>query len=468
MKKRVAACMTAACLAATTVGMAVGLTGCGGKGPKFPTKDSDPNANLSVLLLANTAEREFYNPYFEEMAEKYGIKITFEGYEESDYYSRLDSLMQQGNVPDIFYVRPNEILQYKDAIFCLDQFKDTVAENENLNLDLNDIYPLALDLYKYNEKTNSMDEKDGELYAFPKDLSTQQLGYYKPIVEQYATQIHNADLKLPWEMDFKTENYTWAQYREMCEIIATEANKQGNEHYASDIPDIEILAKSFGGGILDTKNMKVTVQTEAVKKAIAYQESLVKPSNENRKAAADYTGATQDNFIKKKVAFYGAIGSWEVGDYDKQLGKGNWDIMPWPTEDGSTNWYGKITSAGYVVSNKCKNWQAAMEIAASFMTTKVQTNMMQLKVSIPMNVKLQNAYVDPTNDYSPATRSVFIDVIKGTSHSFRPAKYYTYQDGWQKSLTDELQKLWTGRSYLINDATQNDMQLLLDGYKKKY
>ena len=181
--------MTAACLAATAVGVAVSLTGCGGEGDKFPTKESDPTASIDILLLANADETRFYNKYFARKAEEYGIKITFQGLEETPYEQKLDAALQGGNLPDIFYVRPNDILQYKNNIYCLEQFKDTVATNEKLNLNLDNIAPLALDLYKYNDQTNMMDAKNGELYAFPKDLSVQQLGYNKTIVRIYANAI---------------------------------------------------------------------------------------------------------------------------------------------------------------------------------------------------------------------------------------------------------------------------------------
>lgn len=466
MKKRLTACMTAACLAATAVGVAVSLTGCGGEGDKFPTKESDPTASIDILLLANADETEFYNKYFARKAEEYGIKITFQGLEENPYEQKLDAALQGGNLPDIFYVRPNDILQYKDNIYCLEQFKDTVATNEKLNLNLDNIAPLALDLYKYNDQTNMMDAKNGELYAFPKDLSVQQLGYNKTIVGIYASAIKAAGLDLPWEMDFSTENYSWQEYRQMCEIITREAKAAKNKHYASDVPDIEILTKSFGGNVLNTETMQIEVTSAAATKAIDYQKSLVTGEN----PAADYTYATQANFQAGKVAFYGMVGSWEVGTYDSALGEGNWDVMPWPTEDGSVNWNGKITSAGYVVSNKCKNWQVAMEIAASFMTNRVQEEMVRdEKVSIPMSKSLQSAYLNSENDavYSPKSRSVFIDVING-DHGFRPAVYSTFEDGWMKPLNDELQKMWKGQSYSITANTQKEMQRILDDYKNLY
>ena len=471
MKKRVTACMTAVCLAATTVGAMVGMTGCGGKGSKFPTKDSDPNADIHVMLLANTDETAFYNEYFERKAAEYKIKIVFEAYGAGDYYQKLDAVIQQGNTPDIFYVRPNEILQYKENIFCLEQFKDTVATNNKLNLNLSEIYPLALDLYKYNDQSNKMDASS-ELWAFPKDLSTHQLGYNKTIVQNFTTQIHGANLPLPWELGkdaYENKvNYTWAEYRTMCEIIA---NNIEDGKYASDIPDIEILAKSFGGGILDTTNMKVTTETQAVKDAINYQHDLVTASGTyGSKPAADFENATQTNFQSGKVAFYGAIGSWEVGAYNNALGDGNWGVMPWPTTDGSLNWYGKITSAGYVVSNTCKNWQGAMEIAASFMTRKVQQEMVgEKKISLPINTKLTSDYLSADNDaqYKPSTRSIFIDVIS-EEHGFRPAQYFTFKDGWQKPLSDQLQLMWKHQNYTINASTQSSMQEILNSYDGQY
>ncbi len=463
MKKKLTACLTAACLAATAVGATVGMTGCSG-GSKFPEKPSE-KGDLSVMLLANSDEAKFYTEYFKKKEEEYGIKITFEYAGAGDYYNKLDAAIQGGTAPDIFYVRPNEILQYVDNIYCLDQFKDTVKTNEKLNLDLNDIYPLALNFYKYNDETGKLDE-NGELYAFPKDLSTQQLGYNKTLIEPSTQAIHDAQLKLPWELG-ENETYTWEEYHKVCEIIAKTGSTASPVYYGTDIPDIEILAKSFGGSILNTETMKVSVTSDPVKQAIDYQKSLVTPRNGNP-AAADFANATQTNFQAGKVAFYGAVGSWEVNAYDTALGAGNWGLMPWPTTDGGANWYGKIMSAGYVVSNECTNWQDAMEIAASFMTRKVQDEMVRVKkVSIPMHKDIVSAYLNSDNDaqYSPATRSVFIDVISGT-HGFRPTEYYTFQAGWQKPLSDELQKMWKGTISSVGDlaAIQNQMQGILEDY----
>lgn len=477
MKKKFTACMAAACLAATAVGSAVALTGCGGGGSKFPTTDSDPNANISILLLANSAETAFYKTYFKEKEQAYNekngtnITIKFEGLEEGPYKNRRKTDIQQGATPDIFYVRPNEILQFKDNIYCLQEFVDSYNFFNN-DIELDKIYDLALDLYKYNDKTNKMDAENGELYAFPKDLSVQQLGYNKTIVAAYATEIKGAGLKLPWEMDFTTENYTWGEYREMCEIIAQAAATKGNKHYASDIPDIEILAKCYGGSILDTENLKVTITSDAVTNAIALQKDLLTPSGDHGNYAAADKEATQEQFEKGNVAFYGAVASWEVGGYDgagAELGW-EWDVMPWPTLNGDTNWYGKITSAGYVVSNKCKNWQFAMELAASFMSTGTQEKMVQdAKICIPLNSDMRGEYVDPANDgkYSPKSRSVFVDVISGT-HGFRPAKYYTYEETWLLPLTTQLEHMQKHESYTINGNLQAQMQEELDLYKAMY
>lgn len=478
MKKRVTACMTAACLAATTVGAAVGLTGCGKTANKYPTEgSSDPTASINILLLANSTEIKFYNSYFAKQAEKYNVNIEFEGLPASSYYDRLGSLTQQNKLPDIFYVRPNEILKYHSKIYSLEKFMenfDENGENENLRVNTSKIYDLALDLYKYNDQTKQMDEKNGEQYAFPKDLSTQQLGYNKLVVQQYATQIQAADaekggkLKLPWNMNFETENYTWKDYRTMCEIISTEAYKAKATHYGCDIPSIEILANSYNGRILNTETMKVEVTSSAVQQAIQYQKDLITPSKEGNQPAASRVGATQQAFTRGEVAFYGALGSWEVGDYDTadKVGKGNWDVMPWPTVDGSTNWKGLITSAGYVVSNQCKNWQAAMEIAASFMTRATQELLVREKVSIPMNSDVRNVYL--TGDYTPLNRKVFIDVISGT-HGFRPATYYTFGSDWLDTFSERLEIMYKGQGapadYAITDSVQKSMQETLDDYK---
>lgn len=470
--KKVATVAVAAVLAATAAGT---LAGCGSN-----------ESEIRIHLLANTRESEFYQQYFQELEQKlqdegldYTISFTY-GQEES-YYNTLQADLQGGELPDIFYVRPNEILEYKDLITPLQDYADGTGK-QYANLD--NIYDMALDMYRYNPSTGELGNHNDPLYAFPKDLSVQQLGYNRKELEPYTQRIQalknskGESMKMPWNMDFTKENYTWEDYKLICKTIADNCE---SGHYACDIPSVEVLAHSFGGELIDftggRQNAKINSLTEgAVQKAIKYQAELVDCG------AANYVGATYQNMTAGRVCFYGIIGSWEISEYNTYLGEGNWEVMPWPTEDGETDWQGVITSAGYVVSKECAEsakGDVAKRIAISFMSDEMQERLVKTEqISLPLRKSVAEDYRkrDEENDelYSLASRGVFLDVISG-EHGFIPAKYQAYDSTWMTTLNDVLDEMWTagkGKALTVFGTadwagTQTEMQTRYDRTKNR-
>lgn len=452
--KKVTACLTALAMAGTVTASAVAMTGC-------------KSADLTIMLLANQSESKFYEQYFKELEEKYEISIDFIGEEEENYYTSLSGAMLRDETPDIFYVRPNEILQFKDEIQSVQDYVDAQSAMSNPDVKFDDVFEQALDMYKYNEATGKMDAENGKLYAFPKDLSTQQLGYNRAIVAQYEAEIHAAGLKLPWEMqkeeeiagttDTKlvyTQTYTWTEYDKLCRTIANAAKTKGNDHYGCDVPALEIIAKSMGGELMDVSTGTVTIDNANVLKAIEYQANLC-TANAGEEPAANVELATYSGFVGGKVAFYGLCGSWEVRDYEQKFGD-QWGLMPWPTTTGKIeDWQGMITSAGFVVSKYTSKPELAKEIAASFMTASVQDRLVRReKLSLPITKSVANAYVTTAMDesYSPATRSIYIDVISG-EHGFTPVKYMTASNLWLKTLDNELGLMYKAKTLGSADSS---------------
>ena len=194
-KTKLAALAAATLMAATATAT---LAGCG-----------DPAHTITIKLLCNYRESRFYTTYFEEMEEDlkaegldYSIDFSFDDAE--NYYDALDTSITRGNVPDIFYVRPNEIIKYFDNIVSLQDYADT--QNE---VDLETIQDMALNLYRYNPTTGAFNNPDDDLYAFPKDLSTQQLGYNKTFLERFTADFQKAGIQFPWEGDYATGAKTY-------------------------------------------------------------------------------------------------------------------------------------------------------------------------------------------------------------------------------------------------------------------
>ena len=472
-KTKFVAVAVATLMAVTTVGA---LAGCGG----------DSAHTISVMLLCNSRENKVYTDYFRNLEAElkedglnYSIDFTYQ--KSGDYYGALDTAINRNNIPDIFYVRPNELIKYKDHIVPLQDFAD-----EQDFVDLGGIQKAALDMYRYNPTTGELGNENDDLYAFPKDLSTQQLGYNKTFLERYRAEFKAANIDLPWEGKFASDaqakgTYTWDEFITICQMIHDSDTTEPNQ-YATDVPAIEIIAKSFGVDLIDLSKGKeqgtvVDLKSADMKKAIEVEAKLI--------AAGAYHG--EDGyaaFTGNKMGFYSLVGSWEIAEHNDYAKQQNyeWGVMPWPTKDGSTNWQGSITSAGFVVSKNCaedaenpEKAEIAKRIAISGLTPKSQNYFVREQlISLPLETGKEADYRDPANDgiYSPSTRGVFLDVVTG-SHGFRPAKYNTYNDLWLQELETELTLMWNSKTpltYFTDDVLttlQDRMQKQYDEYKNR-
>ncbi len=450
MKKKVLAFAAATVLAATAVG---GLAGCGGS-----------RANtIKIFLLADSHEVEFYEEYFDQMEQElkddgYDYTIDFLYEQESNYYSALDGDIQGGDTPDIFYVRPNELMKYKTEIVSLQSFADEYGFTQDASkriADLNDIYDTALQLYRFNPATNALGNASDDLYAFPKDLSTQQLGYNRNLLSQYTEEIKKLDshtgakMKMPWEMNFETENYSWDDFLKITSKIEEVA---GDGIYALDVPSLEVIAHSYGvESLIDfSTGTVVDPRSGALHDAIEMQTKFLSSG------ASNYKNATYAGFSGLHVCFYGEVGSWQIGAYNEVFNKdanGNvdnsiegWGVMPWPTKDGSTDWNGLIKSAGYVVSKDCEGdkGEIAKRIALSFMGSDAQEELVKRGLSLPLRKSVQEDYLKAENDtkYFPKTRKYFLDVVSG-DNGFFPTEYKTFDALWYDPLSTAFEKIWT-------------------------
>ena len=270
-KTRLAALAAATVMAATAAGA---LAGCGG----------DSAHTISVMLLCNSRENKAYTDYFKDLEkeladEGLNYSINFVYQKSADYYGALDAAINRNNIPDIFYVRPNELIKYKDHIVSLQSFAD-----EQDFVDLSGIQKAALDMYRYNPTTGELGNEADDLYAFPKDLSTQQLGYNKTFLERYRAEFAAAKIDLPWEGRFAPDaeekgTYTWDEFIQICQMIH-DSKETSQIQYATDVPAIEVIVKSFGGELIDLSNGKENgtipdLKTGALKQAIDVEAKLI-------------------------------------------------------------------------------------------------------------------------------------------------------------------------------------------------
>lgn len=438
MRKKLISFVLCIVLGLGAVGM---LAGCGGA----------KGNTIQILLMANSSENKFYEKHFADLSETMDVKIKYTGIASADYYDKLKAEIQGGTTPDMFYVRPSDLRRFI-AEGLMSSIEAEV--NKQTSVDLSKLYASSITSYRYDKATKKLGT--GELYALPKDLSVQQLGYNKTLVQKKSQQIDDAGLKLPWNMDFSKENYTWDEFKTLAKICS-DTSDTSKPIYGCDIPNIELLTWSFGGKLLSDDMQNVTVNSEALKKAVRYQADLIK------EGAANYEGATYDNFISGKVAFYGETNSYNIKDFEdnfKALDM-EWDVMPWPVADSSkpTEWMGKITSAGFALSAKSKMKEKTVEIMLSLVSESVQDKLVSTeKLMLPLYKSVaEQAYISPDYDnvYAPKGRKVFIDVISGRNGKFSD-EYKCYDLLWSDPLTQYLETIFAADKNKVDGLIKND------------
>ncbi len=467
--KRILSCLL---VLALCIGVVPAFAACGGK------------SDITILLMCNAQEAAFYRTQFKATEEKLGISIKFEDKASGEYYDAVRQAINRGDTPDIIYVRQSDVRRYLDSGLLA----DISSYLGDYKTQLDRVYTSAKEMYMYNPSTKTWGE--GGTYAVPKDLSVQQLGYNRTLIhenrgkiyEEFGTQRNddddgiprNADgtVKMPWEMDWATENYTWEQYLRMAKAI-----NAINGVYGCDLPDIEILTWAFGGTILSSDLQNVQIDSPAFKQAAAFQARLID------EGAASTGGATYENFQSvKNVAFYGLVNSFDIKSFDDSIGAGNWGVMPWPYVEGvsqPTEWQGKITSAGYAVTNACKNKAQAVSVIMELLDDSVQNRLVQTeKLMLPLFTDVAAEFVKPEYDdvYSPESRSVYIDVISGKNGRVSDS-YYTYDTDWYNLIaTEYTEKIFGAEkgkadSVLLTDAgytaLQKSVQELYDSTKNR-
>lgn len=422
------------------------LAGCGGNKRKA--------GEFTVLFMANSSENKFYEAHFKKLEETLGVKIKYEGIASKDYYGRLTAEINGNTTPDIMYIRPSDVRQF---------VRDGVIANINAeaaaqtDADLSKLYPSALESYRYNRETHRIGS--GDLYALPKDLSAQQLGYNKTIIEKKRTEILAAGIaKLPWEMNWETENYTWEELKTMAQIC-TDLSDIANPVYGMDVPNIEVLIWGYGGSLLSEDMQTVQGNSQAVKNAVRMQAELMSSG------AANAAGATYDNFVANRVAFYGEVNSFNIKDFE-DTSKANgweWDVMPWPTMDKSQpgNWTGVISSAGFAVCEDCLDKTMAVRIIASLLTEQTQEKLVKdEKLMLPLYKSVaEQAFISSDYDdiYAPLHRKVYIDVISGAHGKFS-VNYRCYNTNWRKDFNDYLEELWAAKANEVEGKLKSDAQ----------
>lgn len=455
--KKFAAVLLGTCMLAASAGA---LSACGGGG-----------GTISVMMLVNDGSDIWYEEKFEQIEDELGITVDYVGYPFQDYDMQL-RLAMQDRVPDVFYIRPNQIKN-----FVADGLLADLTDYIEQNVDCSGLLDNFNDAFRFDG--TDVGGPEGQIYAVNGGYSYQGLAYNKILIGECRDAIHDAGLAAPDELA-EGETYTWDEFALLLQTIngMPVGGANGSDPIgAMDMPSGNMLLQmmmNFGVNILDTETGTVKVDTPEVQECLEY---LV--------AGQETTGPNNIGYISSdntftqwkgnQLAFYTASGSWEMekyGEYEEIAGGSlqdvNVDFMPWPTKTGSySDSRALIGGAGYAVYSGSDNLELAMQIATYFMSPEILDEMCYEGMALPMTKELaQGAYL--TDDkFHPDNKQFLIDVISGEIGEASPLNN-CYSTEWYDTFANNIDAVWNGSQsaadYIAGVADR--MQELYDRYNK--
>lgn len=154
-----------------------GCAGCGNNNQDIPD-DGRPSATTTVVKFWGWGD-ETEVGVFKELVDKFNkengmnIEVRYTQKPSDGYDDNMQFTLNGSSAPDVFYVGDGKIKTWADLGF-LRPIDDYVNKSEVLNVD--DIWPTALQRYRYNVDTTTSLPTD-PLYGLPKDIGPTVIYY---------------------------------------------------------------------------------------------------------------------------------------------------------------------------------------------------------------------------------------------------------------------------------------------------
>lgn len=376
------------------------------------SKQTSSNKNEKVSLVYGVWDKN-QEPIMQELAKKFTeknpnieVKVQLTPYKQ--YWTKLETEAQGGNLPDVFWMNGPNIIKYADAGMLMpidDKLKSSDLKLED--------YPKSL-IDLYNVK--------GKQYGIPKDWDTTAVWYNKEIFDKAGVAYPKAD-------------WTWEDLRNISKKLTDKSKGiYGIAAMQDDQQGFYNTMLQAGGFVISEDKKKSGFDDPGSIQGIQCWIDLMKDGS-SPTAEQMLETSPSDLFQSGKVAMI-YQGSWMIPQFMKnELIKDKIDIAPMPKIKKSSS---VIHGLSNVISAKTKNANQAWEFV-KFLASKEANEIVaksgvvipaykpSLDIFVQANSKINvKAYIDAV-DYS-----VMYPVSKNTS------KWTTVQD-------ETLKKVWANQ-----------------------
>ena len=297
------------------------------------------------------------------------VKIEFIHIPEN-YFRKLHLLYASKTEPDVVFV--NNI--YAPLYIKANLFEDLSALNDE-----NTYFKSSTDCFTYN----------GKLYAVPRDVSGLVIYVNKDIIKSPEKIKSIYDLK---------------RYAK----ISSAQNRFGLNFESNPLFWIYYL-EYFGGGILSDDAQKIIFTSEESKKGLEFYSDLINKDGSVPHKAQMSGMTSAQMFINGKLAMY-LSGRWMVPKFRETV-KFNWDIIPFPYDNGEKN---LIDASGWAISKSSKNKKEAFDFVKYLSSKEVSEIFTKSGLITPARTDVANSEIFLSKKQKPKSSHVFIDIMKNS------------------------------------------------------
>lgn len=402
--------------------------------------DTQEDITLEYLAFAQPQEQEIYQQIFEQFEQDYPhvtIDATF--LPPDDFWQQVQTRLGAGTQPDVFYVAPGnlDLLVDNNQIMELTEFIEATGI---FNLD--EIWESGIRRY----------QRDGEIYALPKDVGPFAYGYNQDLFEAAGVEIPNPD-----------EPMDWNEYIEIAKQLTIDAN--GNNAASPDFDRDNIVQYgadfwwphaavwSAGADWLNEDETEITMDTPEFKEALQFMYDLrhehsVVPSHDAADATSGYVRWLEGTVAMFPIAPWDQAAFW---DLDFEYG-----LMPWPAHPEtmeSRTWLGSL---GIAVGSNTDHPQEAFNLVAYLSVDEdAQRQMMELGLQVPNIVSLADEFVEL--EHLPHNKHVWIDTIE--EYGRQAPQERTYNPEWWDRYNETVVELWMG-NYTVEEYVETYQPIL--------
>ncbi len=343
------------------------------------------------------------------------IIIQYEPIPDSDYVTKLTTMVAGGTPPDIAYMPDGNFSAFvtKDQLVNIQQYVDKSDAIVPAN-----IWSSALARYRYDRQKIQFGV--GDLYALPKDIGPTNLYINKDMFKEAGVDLPDPSVPM-----------TWDQVLKVAQNITVDAN---GKHPNEDGFDVNRVTKwgigdlgaenvifGNGGYLVTPDGRKFQADMKETVDAVQFISDLthkyhVAPSSQQ--TSSESVGQMFENG-KVAITF---CGRWCTTGYRNTL-KFDWDVIP-PVvgPSGKLNaaasdckfagWSGSVGIAIMAGSNGAKYAEKAYRFVEFIAGPKGQTQQASLGFAIPNQVDLANSDVFLQPELNPKNAKIILETTR--------------------------------------------------------